>query len=137
MTNTIKINPENQTTAIVSKAFFNKALVYGTNEYHLWKNFKKENPEVERMITRTNKKNPSRRVNNRHLTYAKMEYHISLLPDANKLLYQFNRRKELSKIMPSPYQYVKDWFVSEIYNNDMEKLILDFDEKTAESEARA
>lgn len=143
MTNTIKINALNQEEAIVSRAFLNKALTYGTTEYHLWKKFKAENPEVVRLVSRTNKKNANRKVNNRHLTYKKMENHLALLPHAETLLEQFEYQKKLSLISSSPYQFVKKWFIENAYDNDMNLLQKDIEaglydsKEVAESEATA
>lgn len=139
-TNLIKINELNQEEAIASRAFLKKALTYGTNEYHLWKKFKSENPEVVRLVSRTNKKNAKRKVNNRSLTYKKMRNHLELLPNSNKLIHEFEYQKKLSLIQPSPYQYVKKWFLHIAYNDDMTLLQMDIDAglyNDKESEARA
>lgn len=135
MTNTIRINKNNQEEAIVSRAFLTKALTYGTNEYHLWKKFKKENPEVVRLVSRTNRKPETRIVNNRHLTYKKMENHLAILPNAEALLAQFEYQKKLSKIQASPYQYVKKWFIANAYNNDAKLLQADIDAGIYEDES--
>ena len=52
---------------LVTKAFAKQAMIFGTPEYKVWREFKIENPQAE-MILRAIKRNPSQKTN-RNMTY--------------------------------------------------------------------
>ena len=55
----------NETTAQVTKAFMKKAVIFGTDEYKLWREFKKDFPEAQ-MVTKAVKRNPSKKTYKNH-----------------------------------------------------------------------
>lgn len=57
----------NDDEAMVSKKFEKNARVYGTPEFNLWREYKKDFPNAV-MITKSIKKNPDKRTN-KNLTY--------------------------------------------------------------------
>ena len=69
----------NETTAQVTRAFMKKAVIFGTDEYKLWREYKKDFPEAQ-MVTKTIKKNPSKKTYKNH-TYENMRLFIRTLTD--------------------------------------------------------
>ena len=53
---------------------------------------------------------------NKNLTYKNMISYIKTLNNSEELLNNFQVVKERSHGKPSPYKYVKDWFVSQFPN---------------------
>lgn len=94
--------------AIVSKAFAKQARIYGTPEYKLWREFKRENPEAE-MVTKTVRKSPDRKTN-RNMTYNNMKTFIGEYLHDEKAVKEFERQIKLSQIQNSPYHYIVNWF---------------------------
>ncbi len=98
------------TTAQVTKAFMKQASIFGTDEFKLWREYKKEFPNAK-MITKSIKKNPDQN-RRRNMTYDNMVAYINTYPEkeAQKLLEEFEIIKKRSKIQKGPYQYVLYWF---------------------------
>jgi hypothetical protein len=70
LTITIVEENENAVIAQVTKSFEKKSRVFGTDEYKLWREFKKDYPNAK-MTTKSIKKNPNKETN-KNLTYENM-----------------------------------------------------------------
>lgn len=69
---------EKAVIAQVTKSFEKNARVFGTEEYKLWREFKKDYP-LAKMTTKRIKKNPNKKTN-KNLTYKNMETFINEQP---------------------------------------------------------
>ena len=108
---TYKTNPVNildEEHVLVTKSFMKQARIFGTPEYKKWKEIKAELPDAQ-MVTKKIKKNPEKKTN-RNMTYENMELFIKQQENADELLKEFERQKKMSKIKPSPYAAVLEWF---------------------------
>ena len=114
----------NDTEAQVTKTFEKKAVIFGTEEYKLWKAYREDFPNA-RMVTKSIKKNPNK-TTYKNLTYPNMKLYISSQENSQKLLAEFEKQKKLSKIQTTPYRAVLAWFLKEFPNYDEYK---DFFEK--------
>lgn len=103
-------------TAQVTKAFMKQASIFGTDEFKLWREYKKEFPNAK-MVTKSIKKNPNQKTR-RNKTFENMETFINTQPDAENLLKEFVAVKQRSKIQKSPYQYVLEWFEAKFEGYD-------------------
>ena len=105
--NTVKSAPRfvNDTQVMVTKEFAKNAIIFGTAEYKLWKEIRLDCPNAE-MITKTIKRNPSKKVDTRNMTYANMEAYIKQQDDAEALLAEFKKQIKMSKVQTNPYRYV-------------------------------
>ena len=122
----------NDTTAQVTKAFEKKACIFGTEEFKLWREYKKEFPKAK-MVTKSIKKNPDQK-NRRNMTFKNMEEYIKTQPNAKELEEEFKTIKKRSKIQKSPYQYVLSWFEAKFEGfNDLDQFMA---EKEAERKAK-
>lgn len=101
-----------ETEAQVTKAFQKKANIFGTDEFKLWREYKAEFPNAK-MITKSINKNPNRKTN-RNLTYLNMEKFLGTLPEAEKLLNQFEVIKTRSCTQNYPYRFVLEWFEDKV-----------------------
>lgn len=121
-----------ETTAQVTKAFEKKACIFGTEEFKLWREYKKECPNA-RMVTKSIKKNPNQK-NRRNMTFENMEAYIATQPDAKALKKEFETIKQRSQIQKSPYQYVLSWFEAKFEGyNDLKQFMA---EKETERKAK-
>lgn len=122
----------NDTTAQVTKAFEKKACIFGTEEFKLWREYKKEFPKAK-MVTKSIKKNPDQKTR-RNMTFKNMEEYIKTQPNAKELEEEFKTIKQRSKIQKSPYQYVLSWFEAKFEGfNDLDQFM---DQKEAERKAK-
>ena len=122
----------NDTTAQVTKAFEKKACIFGTEEFMLWREYKKEFPEAK-MVTKTIKKNEDQK-RRRNKTFENMEAYIATQPNAEDLKKEFETIKQRSQIQKSPYQYVLSWFEAKFDGyNDLDQFMA---EKEAERKAK-
>ena len=122
----------NDTTAQVTKAFEKKACIFGTEEFKLWREYKKEFPKAK-MVTKSIKKNPDQK-NRRNMTFANMKAYIATQPNAKELEEEFKTIKQRSKIQKSPYQYVLSWFEAKFEGyNDLKQFMA---EKETERKAK-
>ena len=110
----IKFTSENK--AVVTKMFMKKAMIFGTDEYRLLKEFKKENPNVE-VTTKNIKKNPNKQ-SYKNLTYTNMRKYISTLENPEVELNAFETQIKRSSICKSPYKTVMNWFINRYRNTD-------------------
>lgn len=122
--NIIKIKENN--IAEVTKAFAKKAMIYGTEEYRLWRDFLSENPNYT-MVTKTIKKNPNKETN-KNLTFDNMRTFISEQENSDELLKEFEKQIRMSKIQSNPYRCVLAWFKTEFKNYDSYKEFFKKDE---------
>lgn len=107
------------TEAQVTKAFAKKAVIFGTEEYKLWKAYREDFPEAK-MVTKTIKKNPEKRTN-KNLTYENMAAYINTTDNAAELLAELKKQVEMSKIQANPYRAVLAWFLQKFENYDSYK----------------
>lgn len=94
--------------AMVTKAFMKQAAIFGTEEFKLWREYKKEFPKAQ-MVTKSIKKNPNQKTR-RNMTFSNMVEFINTQSNAEELLEEYKTIKKRSKIQKSPYQYVLAWF---------------------------
>ncbi|MBR6405898.1 MAG: hypothetical protein IKS18_06885 [Lachnospiraceae bacterium] len=113
-----KIMYVNDTKAMVTKAFAKKAVIFGTEEYKLWKAYREDFPNAK-MITKNIKKNPDKRTN-KNLTYENMAAYIKVSGNAEQLM-ELKRQIEMSKIQVNPYRAVLAWFLKTFEGYDSYK----------------
>ena len=120
------------TTAQVTKAFEKKACIFGTEEFKLWREYKKEFPNAK-MVTKSINKNPNQK-NRRNMTFENMEAYIATQDEAEELMEEYETIKKRSKIQKSPYQYVLSWFEAKFEGfNDLDQFMA---QKEAERKAK-
>ena len=118
--------------ALVTKAFEKKACIFGTEEFKLWREYKKEFPNAK-MVTKSTNKNPNQKTR-RNMTFKNMEEYIKTQPNAKELEEEFKTIKQRSKIQKSPYQYVLSWFEAKFEGfNDLDQFMV---QKEAERKAK-
>ena len=98
---------------VVSKAFLARASQVDTQEFETVRKLMKMLPRYEFVQKESIKKNPNKKTY-RNLTYGNMEKYIR----ANEenpvaMLSEFKTVKAKSCIQPSPYAYVKKWFLEQ------------------------
>jgi len=98
-------------TLIMNYKFAAAAKKFSSAEYNTIKDIQADFPNIN-IITKAGRKITTPRPNKR-LTYANMESYIKAHENADELLMMFNKTKQLSKILKSPYKYVCDWFVAQ------------------------
>ena len=122
----------NDTTAQVTKAFEKKACIFGTEEFKLWREYKKEFPEAK-MVTKTIKKNENQK-KRRNRKFENMVEFIQTQPNAEELMEEYENVQKRSKVQTSPYQYVLSWFEAKFEGyNDLKQFMA---EKEAERKAK-
>lgn len=113
-------------TLYVTKAYLDKAGVYGSPEYKEIKKYRDDNKDMKIEVI----KRAAVKSNNRPVTasFADMEHHIGQFPQERQkeLMDRYNKVKALSKTHRSPYKFVLDWFLDYFpcYNADA----VEFDE---------
>lgn len=112
--NTIRYINDNE--AQVTKAFEKRAVIFGTEEYKLWKAYRVDFPNAK-MITKSIKKNPNKKTY-KNLTYLNMKQFISMQDNSQKFLAEFEKQKKLSQIQENPYRAVLAWFLKEFPKYD-------------------
>ena len=105
-----------ETEAQVTKAFAKNAVIFGTDEYKLWKEYRKDFPDAK-MVTKIIKKNPEKKTY-KNLTYKNMELFIKVQPvekdendNAIDYMKEFERQKLMAKFQENPYKAVLAWFL--------------------------
>lgn len=88
----------------VSKDIFSK-------EYEIYQKICKDFPKMK-LVARAGRKQTTCNANKR-MTYANMESYIKVQDNADELMVAFVIAKEESKNKPSPYAFVRDWFVKQ------------------------
>lgn len=99
-------------TLIITEAFAKRASVLHSAEYEIIREFRATHPD--RPIKLADKKTP----NNRplKLSFKQMGAFIAKCRDAEARTARFEQIKALSKVQPSPYAYVKTWFLDNYAN---------------------
>ena len=105
---------------LVTKAFAKNAYVFGTPEYKLWKEIKKD-CEGAKMVTKNIKKNSNKKTSTKNMTYERMAIYISQQKDAKVLMVEFKKQIALSKVQTNPYRCVLAWFKQTFENYDIYK----------------
>lgn len=118
------------TTAQVTKAFEKQARIFGTEEFKLWREYKKEFPNAA-MTTKAIKKNPNKK-SYKNLTYANMELFIEEYD--SKLVVELKKQIKLSKVQSNPYRAVLAWFLKEFPKYDEYKEFFADKDKTESAE---
>ena len=121
-------------TAQVTKAFEKKACIFGTDEFKLWREYKKEFPNAK-MVTKRINKNPDQKTR-RNMTFANMEEFIKTQPNAKELMAEYETIQKRSKIQKSPYQYVLSWFEGKFEGyNDLKQFMAQKEEERSAEDA--
>ena len=105
MKKNISINYEDS-QLIVSKAFYKKAAVFGSAEYHELRQAMHENPEFKIEFKIIKKKTY------RNLSFGAMEDYIKMQTNSKELLEEFNQAKRIAKAKGSLYPQTKKWFLN-------------------------
>ena len=108
-TNKNTIRYIDETTAQVTKAFQKNASIFGTDEFKLWREYKKEFPNAK-MVTKSIKKNPNKLNITKNMTYENMAAFIREQDDAVEVMKEFEKQINLSKVKANPYRAVLAWF---------------------------
>lgn len=106
-------------TAQVTKEFQKKAMIFGTEEFKLWREYKAEFPRAA-MTTKTIKKNPNKKTY-KNLKYKNIELFLAEQENGKALLAEFEKQKNMSVIQENPYRSVLAWFLKEFPNYDSYK----------------
>ena len=137
MTTTTKKNAIrciDEKTALVTKAFKKNASIFGTEEFKLWREYKKEFPNAV-MVTKSIKKNTNKKTR-RNLTFANMVEYMKTQENSEDLLAEFETMKSRSKIQASPYQYVLSWFEAKFEGyNDLKQFMAQKEEERSAEDA--
>ena len=124
----------NDTDVQVTREFAKKAMIFGTAEYKLWREIKKDCPDAV-MVLKTIKKNPSKRTSTKNMTYEHMAIYIRQQEDAEKLMTEFKKQIAISKGQNNPYRCVLAWFIQKFEGYDSYKSFFAAEaEKKAEAE---
>ena len=101
----------------VTREFAKNAMIFGTPEYKLWREIRQDCPEAE-MVLKTIKKNPSKRISTKNMTYERMAMFIREQNDAEKLMAEFKKQIAISKVQTNPYRSVLAWFIQKFEGYD-------------------
>ena len=105
----------------VTKEFAKNARIFGTPEYKLWREIKKD-CESAVMVTKTIKKNPNKKNDTKNMTYERMAIYIREQDDAATLMVEFKKQIALSKVQTNPYRCVLAWFIKKFEGYDSYKI---------------
>ena len=97
------------------KAFKKNASIFGTEEFKLWREYKKEFPNAV-MVTKSIKKNPNKLNITKNMTYENMALYIREQEDAEAVMAEFKKQIKLSKVKANPYRAVLAWFKQKYTN---------------------
>lgn len=120
------------THVLVTKEFAKNAKIFGTAEYKLWKEIRRDCEEAV-MVTKTINKNPNKKNDTKNMTYERMAIYIREQNDAATLMAEFKKQIALSKVQTNPYRSVLAWFKQTFQNYDSYKA---FFEEEAKKEAQ-
>ena len=124
----------NDTTAQVTKAFQKNAVIFGTEEFKLWREYLTYFPNAK-MQTKSIKKNPNKKTR-RNLTFANMVEYMKTQENSEALLAEFETMKSRSKVQASPYQYVLSWFEGKFEGyNDLKQFMAQKEEERSNEDA--
>ena len=102
---------------LVTKEFAKNAMIFGTPEYKMWREIRKDCEDAE-MVTKTIKKNPNKKNDTKNMTYERMAIYIREQDDAERLMVEFKKQIALSKVQTNPYRCVLAWFMRTFENYD-------------------
>ena len=108
------------THVLVTKEFAKNARIFGTAEYKLWKEIRRDCEEAV-MVTKTIKKNPNKKNDTKNMTYERMAIYIREQDEAATLMVEFKKQIALSKVQTNPYRCVLAWFMQTFQNYDSYK----------------
>jgi len=121
-------------TAQVTKAFQKNAVIFGTEEFKLWREYLTYFPNAK-MTTKSINKNPNQK-NRRNLTFKNMVGFIQTQPNAKELMEEYETIQKRSKIQKSPYQYVLSWFEAKFEGyNDLKQFMAQKEEERSTEDA--
>ena len=121
-------------TAQVTKAFQKNAVIFGTEEFKLWREYLTYFPNAK-MTTKSINKNPNQK-NRRNLTFKNMVGFIQTQPNAKELMEEYETIQKRSKIQKSPYQYVLSWFEAKFEGyNDLKQFMAQKEEERSAEDA--
>lgn len=115
----------------VTREFAKNARIFGTPEYKMWKEIRKDCTDAV-MVFKTIKKNPSKKTSTKNMTYENMAIYIRQQNDAKVLMVEFKKQIALSQVQTNPYRCVLAWFVQRFENYDSYKV---FFEEVAKKQA--
>ena len=108
------------THVLVTKEFAKNAKIFGTAEYKLWKEIRRDCEEAV-MVTKTIKKKPNKKNDTKNMTYERMAIYIREQKEAEVLMIEFKKQIALSKVQTNPYRCVLAWFKQTFQNYDSYK----------------
>ena len=109
---------------LVTKQFAKNAMIFGTPEYKLWSEIRRDREDAV-MVTKTIKKNPNKKNNTKNMTYERMAIYIREQDEAATLMVEFKKQVALSKVQTNPYRCVLAWFKQTFENYDSYKLFFE------------
>lgn len=98
------------THAQVTKAFEKQARIFGTPEYREWRAYRQDFPSAQ-MVTKTIKKAKNKKNDAKNRTYEKMAEYIRMQENADELMKEFEKQKNLAVIQKNRYHAVLNWFL--------------------------
>lgn len=119
------------THVLVTKEFAKNSRIFGTPEYKLWREIKEDCKGAE-MVTKRIKKNSDKKNSTKNMRYENMADYIRAQDDAEKLMAEFEKQIQLSKVQTNPYRFVLAWFKKTFEGYDSYK---DFFEKESKKKA--
>lgn len=115
-------------TITITKKFSKAASVLGSSEYNTLMMLKKDNPDFAIVLREIKKKEGKKSY--RHLTFEYMEELIIRMDGKNsENLKLFETVKAQAKLQPSPYSFVKKWFLDN-YKDAIDKALAIEEKKT-------
>lgn len=121
-------------TALVTKTFQKNAVIFGTEEFKLWREYLSYFPNAK-MTTKSIKKNPDKKTR-RNLTFKNMVEYMKTQENSEELLAEFETIKSRSKVQASPYQYVLSWFEGKFKGyNDLKQFLDEKEEQRSAEDA--
>lgn len=105
---------------IGTKTSLNKAKKYGSDEYNELCELMEAHPRFK-VVTKKVKQNNSRHTY-KALNFTFIEKYISIQPNGNELVREYNEIKQLAAVLNmSIYPYTKSWFLKKFPSFDMDK----------------
>lgn len=101
-------------TLYMNYKFAEAANIPKSEEYTIVAEIRKDFPKIK-IITRSGRNSKTCNANKR-LTYANMESYIKIQDNADELMAAYMIAREESKSQPSPYAFVRNWFVKQFPN---------------------
>ena len=105
----------------VTREFAKNARIFGTPEYKLWKEIRKDCPKAE-MVLKTIKTKQNKIIETKNMTYENMAAYIREQTNAKDLMSELKLHIEKSKVQTSPYHYVLAWFMQKFKGYDSYKI---------------